>query len=275
MKRPRPVPSVASNWFLAVDAGNTRTKFGVFWEADCLAPAARSLPICRGFWAIGVDELLPWETFANSGFLGDPVAAVLTGSNPVALDRLQQSWPNPWPSAVRRSDPQSFPIVLQVDAPDRVGIDRVLNAVAGNHLRPADTAAIIVDSGTALTVEVVSAAGAFIGGSISPGLNLGARALYQYTALLPEISRKELESQTPAAIGKNTIDALRAGLYWGHVGLVREIVQQISRTLPPPRPLLLLTGGAGPLLAPHFPEARLEQSLSLQGIAVSHYAKQS
>ena len=263
------------DWFLAIDAGNTRVKFGLFAVSETLL-AVNQLPSCLGFWAIGVGESVPWETLAahdTRDFAKTPTAAILTGSNPRECNRLKSEWPTNWPQPDLRLDPRQFPLELAVDFPERVGVDRVLKAVAANRLRASGDSVLIVDSGTALTVDAISSQGVFLGGAICPGLRLGARALHQYTALLPEVTRRELEERVPAACGKNTVDALRSGLFWGHVGTVREVVKRMAAELGTPSPLFLLTGGSGPLLAPHFPEARFEQALSLQGIAATFWRK--
>jgi type III pantothenate kinase len=148
----------------------------------------------------------------------------------------------------------------------RVGVDRLLNAVAANVIRPAARPAVIVDTGTATTVDLVNTDGAFEGGAILPGFELCARALHDYTALLPLLSIEELAGEPREPLGRNTRAALRSGLFWGQLGAVKELIERLTpvRT----EPLVLLTGGGAVLLASHFPEARWEPHLSLQGLVV-------
>jgi type III pantothenate kinase len=125
---------------------------------------------------------------------------------------------------------------------------------------------VIIDSGTATTVDVVSTQGAFEGGAILPGFQLCSRALHQYTALLPRIANDELTGPPPP-LGKNTRDAIRSGLFWGQLGAVKELVRHLRQQLPD-EPMIVVTGGAGRLLAPQFPKALHEPYLALQGLAI-------
>src|SRR3972149_2904514 len=110
-----------------------------------------------------------------------------------------------------------LPLVVRLERPDMVGIDRLVDAVAVNHLRQPGRPAVIVDVGTAITVDLVSADGAFLGGSILPGLEISARALHEFTDLLPLIDISEF-SDPPPALGMSTEAAMRSGLFWGTIG---------------------------------------------------------
>ena len=90
---------------------------------------------------------------------------------------------------------------INLEQPNHAGIDRILNAVACNTIRPAGTPAVIVDTGTATTVDAISPDGAFEGGSILPGFELCARALHQYTALLPFVTIDELCNESHEPLG--------------------------------------------------------------------------
>ncbi len=120
-----------------------------------------------------------------------------------------------------------MPLVARVDEPDKVGIDRLANALAADRLRSAGSAAIVVDLGSAITVDVVSADGAFLGGAIMPGIAMSARALHEFTDLLPLEPMSEL-AQPPAPLGKTTSACLQAGLYWGAIGGVRELIARLG-----------------------------------------------
>ncbi len=99
--------------------------------------------------------------------------------------------------------------------------------------------------GTAITVDLVSADGAFLGGAILPGIAMSARALHEFTDLLPLVDLAELAAPPPA-LGTETEAALRAGLFWGAVGGVRELMGQLAG---PERPQVILTGGASAAVA--------------------------
>jgi type III pantothenate kinase len=146
-------------------------------------------------------------------------------------------------------------------------MDRILKAVACNVIRPPDQPALVIDTGTATCVDAISTDGAFEGGAILPGFELCARALHQYTALLPYISVDELVEESHEPLGHGTREALRSGLVWGQVGAIKELVQRLSQRWETD-PLLLLTGGGAPLLTAHLAGALWQPQLSLQGLAV-------
>lgn len=249
---------------LVIDAGNTRVKFGLFDEPD---RSGSILPVCRRGTAVACGE-----DVSRDQVLGDAVAvrqAFITGSNPREVERLQREWPHDWPAPVVLADRSRFPLVIDVDFPDKVGIDRLLNAVAANVVRRENQPAIVIDSGTATTVDYVNARGDFCGGAILPGFDLCAKALHQYTALLPLVPQSTVDAPHPPERGRNTQAAITSGLYWGHVGAVKELLQRFTASdTAGTEPLVLLTGGAAPLLAPHLPKVRYEPHLSLQGLAI-------
>jgi type III pantothenate kinase len=208
--------------------------------------------------------------------------AVIAGSNPKALDRVLDGWGQtnlPSPLAIR--DRSLVPVALDVDYPDKVGIDRLLGAVAANTLKPRNRPVIIVDSGTATTVNFISGEGVFCGGAILPGLEMSAKALNHYTAVLPFIPVQELGGELPQAPGRNTREAIRNGLYWGQVGAIRELIRQtcLSRQLSDPvngirtddpnSPWLILTGGGGPVLSQQFPGVLSIPSLGMHGLVIT------
>lgn len=260
---------------LAIDVGNSRIKFGLFETAACSTPD-RGLPDCLRLLAVPVAEEVPWgEILAWPELQAiERARGVVAGANPQGIARVCDTWPDEWKPPRVISDPTSLGLRSRLVYPRRVGIDRVLNAVAANVLRHVGQPAIIVDIGTATTVDRIGSDGAFEGGAILPGFELCARSLHYYTALLPLISIDELATQPHEPLGRETRAALRSGLFWGQLGAVRELITQLSKSEgSSPRPdrslLLLLTGGGAALLAPHLPEARCERFLSLQGLAIA------
>lgn len=267
---------------IVVDAGNTRVKLGVF---DRAKEDARTLPSCGAFAAVRCGEALPiFELLAQTG--GPQVGAMrgaVTGSNPPEVERVVREWPADWPAPNVVANRSQFGLKINVDYPEKVGIDRLLNAVAANVLRGERQPAVIIDSGTATTVDHISPRGAFCGGAILPGFDLCAKALHEYTALLPLVQMSQLlDEAQPLELGRNTEAAITSGLYWGHVGAVKELMRRLMHARssdagdpgPSPAaaselPLLLLTGGAAPLLLPHLPTfVRHEPHLALQGLAL-------
>jgi len=114
-------------------------------------------------------------------------------------------------------------IGVRVDNPEQVGADRLVTTL-GAVLRY-DGPLIIIDSGTATTFDIVSADKHFEGGIIAPGINLSMRALHEAAAQLPRIEIKKPDS----VIGKNTVSAMQAGVFWGYIGLIDGLVRQIQK----------------------------------------------
>lgn len=146
--------------------------------------------------------------------------------------------------------------------PETIGADRLANAAAVAQLygRPA----IVVDFGTAVTFDVVSAKGNYIGGVIAPGLEAMTSFLYQRTALLPKLTLREPAS----AIGKTTRAAMMSGAVYGYRGLVREIIARIStEAFPKRRVRVVATGGYAQLIAARLPEIEaVHPGLTLEGL---------
>lgn len=261
------MPSHTANPLLLIDAGNTRIKCSV-----CARPESRAngLPAVITLTAVPRGDKLPWnELLKREPGIGHFTSAI-AGSNPIEVARIVGEWPADWTTPLVVNDRRTFPITIDVDFPEKVGIDRLLTAIAGNVLRPAGHPAVIIDSGTATTVNYVDEQGRFCGGAILPGFELCAKALHDYTALLPLIEMHEVlhDDGAPAELGRNTQAAITSGLYWGHVGAVKELLQRVTQDVRT-EPLVLLTGGAAPLLNPHLPgSVRFEPHLALQGLAI-------
>ena len=148
--------------------------------------------------------------------------------------------------------------------PRSIGADRLANAAAVVQLYGAP--AIVVDFGTAVTFDVVSAAGDYVGGVIAPGLEVMTNYLYQRTALLPKLTLRE----PPRAIGKSTRDAMMSGAVFGYRGLVREILERLTaESFPRKKPRVIATGGYAELIAKKLPEIEaVHPNLTLEGLRI-------
>jgi type III pantothenate kinase len=158
-----------------------------------------------------------------------------------------------------------LPLMVRLPRADMVGVDRLLDALAANRLRTPGRKAVVVDVGSAITVDLVDADGAFLGGAILPGISMSARAMHEFTDLLPLIDMAELH-EPPPALGTDTVAAMRSGLFWGAVGAVRELIEQLAGG----DSEVFLTGGAGPAVAQLLgTSARFVPHLTLAGIALA------
>lgn len=260
---------------LAIDVGNSRIKF-VSLITEFTAGESHRLPHVVNACSTLIEGSLPWEEIQDwfDDQQNENCQTVVAGSNPQGIERVKQNWPQGvLPPPVEVLNSADFPLEICVEEPRKVGLDRLLNAVAANRLRDSAQGAIIIDTGTATTIDVVSPEGSFAGGAILPGFELSAKALHNYTALLPLIPVDDLQQEEPVVLGKNTTDAIRSGLFWGQLGAIRELVcQQRDQLLPNAKqvpPLILLSGGGSALLAPHLEGlVRFEPLLTLQGLAL-------
>lgn len=268
----------ASEGFLAIDVGSSRVKLGWFPPAgECASePGATALPIAS------TPLPQPTETLAVSHVdpaqLWTTVGAWLREHCPHAPPGWIASV-HPSASAVieemfggrlRALNARDLPLEIRVDHPERVGIDRLLNAVAINRIRQAAAPAIVVDLGTACTVDLIAADGSFEGGAILPGVTLSSSALHSGTAVLPELGLADFREE-PTVVGKSTQSAIASGLYWGILGAVRELVERIRQGCES-APQVFLTGGGATHLAEHLTsedwQPRYLPSLVLSGIAI-------
>lgn len=153
---------------------------------------------------------------------------------------------------------------IDYPAPETIGADRLANAAAVAALYGCP--AIVVDFGTAVTFDIVSARRNYIGGVIAPGLEAVTNFLYQRTALLPKLSLKEPRR----AIGRSTIGAMLSGAVFGYRGLVREILARIrAEQFPSGKLHVVATGGYARLIAAQLPEiTAVRAHLTLEGLRI-------
>ena len=132
---------------------------------------------------------------------------------------------------------------IRCDNPREVGADRIVNAVSA--FAKVQQAVIVVDFGTATTFDLINDQGEYLGGAIAPGLNLANSVLSEKTAQLPRVDL----TRPQTVIGRNTVDSMRSGLYWGYVGLVDGLIERmiIESTFDSVR--VIATGGLARLIA--------------------------
>jgi type III pantothenate kinase len=149
---------------------------------------------------------------------------------------------------------------ILVDAPEKVGVDRLLNALAA--YRRTKTSTIVIDFGTAITIDTVSKKGEFLGGLILPGIKMSAYTLNNQTAFLPKVDVKK-----PAKIiGKNTENAISAGIYIGTVGAITHILKEIRKEFRGVRNIIA-TGGDARMFKGTIPQIdKFIPHLTLEGI---------
>jgi type III pantothenate kinase len=151
----------------------------------------------------------------------------------------------------------------ELTEPETAGADRAFAVAAAIELAPRGRPGLVVSCGTAITIERISEHGVWQGGAIAPGLRVVAGALHDHTAMLPLV---ELH-QAPACWGASTLPAVEAGVFWGTVGAVRELIERQKTDLGTD-PWVIWTGGDASLLADAIAgaDARVEPDLVLIGL---------
>jgi type III pantothenate kinase len=250
---------------IAVDIGNSSLKFGGFVSSS--ASSNQTHALLEPDWVKAIPTLADFgeEPFAR---LPDRVqwrvASVHRGSEKRLADWVQQVRPQDDYHCLSFQD---LPLQIRLPQPDRVGLDRLAAAVAVNAIRDPQRAAVVIDAGSAMTIDLVDPQGCFLGGTILPGFRMSAQVLATAADLLP-LALLETSAEPPPLPGQSTEAAIRAGLFWGAVGAAREIVARYSEQFSQPQ--IFVTGGDLQRLAPLVStEAQFIPHLVLSGIARS------
>ncbi len=153
-------------------------------------------------------------------------------------------------------------ISIKMDNPKEVGADRIVNAVAAHG--KFGKACIVVDFGTATTFDYVSAQGDYMGGVIAPGANISAEALFRQASKLPRVEI----AKPPSVIGKNTVAAMQAGIFFGYVGLVDGIIDRMKKEIRG-ETMVVATGGLARVIAGESSKIHvIDENLTLEGLRI-------
>jgi type III pantothenate kinase len=161
--------------------------------------------------------------------------------------------------------PIEWGVALDVDEPQSLGADRAVNTIAAHLLHPGDL--IVIDFGTATTLDVSDFNGAYKGGIIAPGINLSLDALVGAAAKLPRIAI-EAPTGNLSVIGRNTVDQMNIGIYWGYIAMVEGLVARMKAEIGRPAKVIA-TGGLATLFEKHTDVFdAIEPDLTIQGLAI-------
>ena len=169
------------------------------------------------------------------------------------------------PAADRRQEGCRLPIEIRVDNPAEVGPDRLVNTIAAFERYGGEI--IVVDFGTATTLDVVARDGAYIGGAIAPGVNLSLDALHHAP---PRTCRASTSAMPAARLGRNTVHCMQSGIFWGYVGLIEGIASRIAKERGHDM-RLIATGGLSPLFARGSDMIQIvDPDLTMRGLVIIH-----
>jgi type III pantothenate kinase len=247
---------------LVVDVGNTQTHFGVFAGDSAELTEHWRFATVRESTLDELGAVLSNLLALRGLAFGDIETSIVSSTVPqlsVQWTSMAERYLGHEMLVVGPSIRTGMPI--RMDNPREVGADRLVNAVAA-YDRIRDTC-VVVDFGTAITYDVVSAAGEYLGGIITPGAEISIDALYERAAKLPKV-----ELAPPRAlIGKSTVEAIRSGIVFGFAAQVDGIVHRLREELGP-ETKVLATGGLAGALVPAVQETidEVDDLLTLLGL---------
>ncbi len=246
---------------LAVDVGNSHMVIGLFVGAQL-----------THHWRVKTDrKSTPDELAALFHSLFSMRSISFVDINDVILACVVPTMQAAWADFARQHFDRKIILVdntmqtgmkVLTDNPADIGADRIVNAVAG--FTRYKKALIIVDFGTAITLDCVSAKGEYLGGAIAPGLAISLDALSGQTAKLPRV---DISTSPASAIGTNTVEAIKSGLLYGFGGMVEGLICRIKEEFQPITPMVISTGGMAGLISPYAPSIEKNiPMLTLEGL---------
>src|SRR5215469_4363135 len=211
---------------LALDAGNTNITIGAF-EGARLTGRWRLRTIreqTADEWGILMRNLFSLSSLDLAAVNGVIISSVVPAVDQ-PLTAMTEKYFARQPMFVHyRTD---LGIKVRYDNPREVGADRLVNSVAAFHKYGGPC--VSVDLGTTINFDIVSAAGEFLGGIISPGIGMSISGLFARTARLPMVDFRQPER----LVGSNTVGSITSGLYYGFIGLIDGIVERVIEELGP------------------------------------------
>jgi type III pantothenate kinase len=244
---------------VVVDIGNSRIKWG-----RCLSGKVGEL-----FASLAGDSPAEWESQLDKWKLRGQLNWAVAGVQP-RWQEMFTKWVEARGDRVQIIAHEHIAIPIEVEEPKAVGIDRLLNALAANQMKPATAQAIVIGVGTAVTVDLVRENGSFAGGTIFPGPRLMAESLHQYTAKLPLVPLDHVDHLDPPCT--NTKAAIQTGISFAIMGGAYLLVDSMAG-LDISRTWVIMTGGALGALADfdfgNVANTMTSRTLTLEGIRIA------
>ncbi len=252
---------------LAIDIGNTNIAFGVF-DGETLRATwsvATDINKTADEYAVLLLNLLPREDLALSDIDHVSIACVVPPLLTIFEELSQRYFKIP-PLIVGPGVKTGVSICT--DNPREVGADRVVNTAAAHHLYGGPL--IVIDFGTATTLDAVSKEGDYLGGAIAPGIGIAAEALFERASKLPRVELIPPQH----AIGKNTVTTMQSGIIFGYVGLIEGLVTRIKQELGG-EAYVVATGGLAEVIATETKVIdTVDMHLTLIGLRLIHELNQ-
>jgi type III pantothenate kinase len=248
---------------LAIDIGNTNIVLGLYRGKKLINHWRLATQAERTADEYGV---IITQLVSAAGFRCEQIAAIVVSCVvPPMLTTIQelgQKFFKLDPLIVGPGVKTGMPILYE--NPKDVGADRIVNGIAA-YEKYHDTC-IIVDFGTATTIDLISKKGEYVGGAIAPGLSISLEALFQRASKLPRIEIVKPKE----VVGRNTVNSIQAGIFYGYVGLVDGIVRRIQKEQNV-QAKVVATGGLAPLVASECASiSEVDEFLTLEGLRLIH-----
>ena len=245
---------------LVFDIGNTNTVMGIYKGEELInkwrLTSKKQTSDEVGFMVLGL--------LAASGISKGDIDGAIFGSVVPSLDEMFREGVRKYLGleCIRVSPKLDTGLEIKMKNPTGLGADRLLNAVAG--IEKYGKPLIVVDLGTTITLDVVSREGAYLGGVIAPGLEIGMESLFSRAAKLPQIELVAPENY----IGGNTVEAIQSGIIYGTAGMVDRMIKGIFKELGGPC-RVVVTGGHAPIIAKYSNRVdTVDQWLTLDGLRI-------
>jgi len=248
---------------LAIDVGNSHTVCGIFKDGQLLHHwrLKTDRRMTADELAISFHTMLAIKDLAFTDITAVVIASVVPTQQKAWVGFTEETG---WPVLQVNGKSMRTGMKILTDNPQEVGADRIVNAVAAYHRF--NTALVVVDFGTAITFDCVSASGDYLGGIIAPGIAISLDALAARTAKLPRV---DISTPPPDIIGTNTIDAIKSGIFYGYGGMISGIIAKLREAFAPDEPKVIATGGMADLIIPYTDAIELcEPHLTLEGLRI-------
>jgi type III pantothenate kinase len=249
---------------LAVDAGNTNIVFALFEGGEVRARWRMATDPRRtgDEYAVWLTQLLALEGLERSA-VDRVIISIVVPRALHNLEVLSTKYFGVEPLIAGRA-PVEWGMDLDVEEPQSLGADRAVNAIAAHALHEGDL--IVVDFGTASTIDWIDYRGAYKGGIIAPGINLSLDALVSAAAKLPRIAIEA--PATNSVVGRNTVDQMNIGIYWGYVALIEGLITRMKAEIGRPAKVIA-TGGLAVLFEQQTDVFdAVDPDLTLRGLAM-------
>ncbi len=245
---------------LVIDVGNTQTVVGC-WDGSAIVTSARFRSVTERTsdeWGLWIHRFLNHHKIEPASVNAVAMASVVPPTTRI-MSLMCQDYFGVTPFIIGPGIRTGMPVLYE--DPKAVGADRIANAVAAFRLYGGPC--VVIDLGTATTFDVVTRRGEYLGGVIAPGIEISAEALFHRAARLPRVEIQK----PPTVVGRNTSASMQSGLYYGYLGLINRIAEEIRQEMGEDT-RFVATGGLAPLFQHASPFMEyVEPDLTLLGIA--------